>query len=154
MNRNSQPTEFPKDNEITKPNGLIGPNAIHNGYAVYKGTKGLDPNGIPQHTSGAKLDSGKSKTGLMVSGFALALADVAEVTTYGANKYTANGWVNVPNGIDRYTDALYRHLFLYSSGQNLDSESNLTHLSHAAWNILAIIELTERAKLTNKKYNI
>lgn len=107
-----------------------------------------DPNGISQHEPGAKLDNGKSKTGLMVAGFSLALGSVAEVTTYGAVKYTPNGWVSVPNGIDRYTDALYRHLFL-SVHQDKDQESNLDHLAHACWNLLAIYELTLRKKYEN-----
>jgi len=100
------------------------------------------------HVPGAKDDSGKSLTGLMVSGFSNALASVAEVTTYGANKYTPNGWVTVPDAQNRYLDALFRHLLSHTSGQRNDPESNLTHLAHAAWNILAILELKERATLT------
>lgn len=107
-----------------------------------------DPHGKDQHEPGAKLDNGKSKIGLMVAGFANALSSVAEVTTYGARKYTPNGWVTVPDGIDRYTDALYRHLFL-SVHQQKDQESNLDHLAHAAWNILAIYELTLRQEFSN-----
>lgn len=104
---------------------------------------GIDPNGKDQHSPGAKLDSGKSRTGLLISGFSLALSSTAEVATYGAKKYTPNGWVTVPDGITRYSDALYRHLLL-SVTQKLDQESGLDHLAHAAWNILAILELTLR----------
>lgn len=100
------------------------------------------------HVPGAKDDQGKSLTGLMVSGFSNALASVAEVTTHGANKYTPNGWVTVPDAQNRYLDALFRHLLSHTSGQRNDPESNLTHLAHAAWNILAILELKERATLT------
>lgn len=107
-----------------------------------------DPHGKDAHSPGAKLDSGKSKTGLMISGFANAIASVAEVTTYGAAKYTPNGWVTVPDGIDRYTDALYRHLLL-SVHQEKDQESNLDHLAHACWNLLAIYELTLRRAYEN-----
>ena len=112
-----------------------------------------DPNGLSQHTPGAKLDNGKSKTGLMVAGFANALASVAEVTTYGATKYTPNGWVSVPDGIDRYTDALYRHMLL-SVHQEKDQESNLDHLAHACWNLLAIYELTLRQELSSDQFKI
>lgn len=49
-----------------------------------------DPNGIDPHKPGAKLDAGKERVGLMLSGFARALLRVAAVTTYGANKYTPN----------------------------------------------------------------
>ena len=44
-----------------------------------------DPLGLDPHAPGAKLDAGKPKVGLMLSGFARALLKVAEVTTYGAS---------------------------------------------------------------------
>jgi hypothetical protein len=98
------------------------------------------------NNSGVKYDSGKTRTGLMFTGFASALNRVAEVTTFGANKYTANGWVSVPSASERYTDAMYRHL-LAGVNEKLDTESGLEHLAHAAWNILAILELQLRKEL-------
>lgn len=136
-----------------------------------------DPLGIDQHAPGAKLDAGKSRPELALSGFVLALrsvasrvatgrpdellacieaeraavtagsasrqtaalantaalilhtltgtrcnplrslgplglpypaalGEVAKVATYGAEKYTPNGWVRVPAGVQRYTDAM------------------------------------------------
>jgi len=47
--------------------------------------------------------------------FGRALLAVAEVGTFGADKYTRGGWVSVPDGVDRYTDALYRHLLAEAS---------------------------------------
>jgi len=100
-----------------------------------------DPNGIDPHTPGAKLDAGKLRAGLCVNGFSRALAAVAGITTYGATKYTPNGWRAVPDGLERYTDALYRHL-LASATEAVDPESGHLHLAHAAWNALAVLELT------------
>lgn len=100
-----------------------------------------DPNGLDAHTPGAKLDSGKNRLGLVLGGFAEALQGVGLVGTYGANKYTPDGWKYVENGRERYWDALWRHLFAYASGEIIDPESGLPHLSHAAWNALAVIEL-------------
>jgi len=100
-----------------------------------------DPNGFDQHQPGAKLDGGKVRAGLMASGFSRALLAVAEVTTYGAEKYSASGWESVPNGHERYTDALYRHLL---AGGGVDHESGLSHAAHAAWNALAVLELEIR----------
>ena len=105
-----------------------------------------DPNNLNQHQPGAKLDAGKTRTGLMVSGFHNSLSRVAEVTTFGAQKYTPNGWLSVPNADDRYTDAIYRHL-LADCNHRLDPESNIEHLAHAAWNILAVLELRLRKEL-------
>lgn len=102
---------------------------------------GEDLYGKSQHEPGAKLDAGKIRAGLMVSGFKRALLEVAKVTTYGAAKYTPNGWQDVPDGEARYTDALFRHLF---ASEDCDPESDLLHAAHAAWNALAVLELKLR----------
>lgn len=104
-----------------------------------------DPNGVSQHAPGAKLDAGKVRVGLMFRGFARALLKVAEVTTYGANKYTPNGWLSVPNGLDRYDDAKGRHL-LKGYIQDCDPETDIEEAAHEAWNALAKLELALRAK--------
>lgn len=104
-----------------------------------------DPHGKDPHQPGAKLDAGKNRIGLMISGFPRALEAVAAITTYGANKYTDNGWITVPNASVRYCDAMYRHLLKDMQGEHTDPESNHQHLAHAAWNMLAILELQLRA---------
>ena len=93
---------------------------------------------------GIKLDQGKPRASLVVHGFARALLSVSEVATFGAEKYTANGWVSVPNGLERYTDAMYRHLLAEAAGQHCDAESGLVHAAHAAWCALARLELMLR----------
>jgi len=102
-----------------------------------------DPLGKNPHEPGAKLDAGKLRAGLVLTDFSLALTEVCKVGTYGANKYTDHGWLSVPNGVQRYMDALYRHLLLAES-QPVDKDTGLSHLSHAAWNILAVVELIKR----------
>lgn len=99
-----------------------------------------DPNGFSQHTPGAKLDAGKLRAGLVVGGFARALKEVVRVGTFGANKYSPNGWRSVSNGQERYLDALFRHLIESEFYEN-DNDSGISHLAHAAWNILAVLEL-------------
>lgn len=98
-----------------------------------------DPNGIDAHTPGAKLDLNKPNCDLVFGGFATALLEVAKVGTFGAAKYTPHGWKSVPNGVERYRSAAYRHLL--STGF-LDRDSGLPHLAQAAWNCLAALELT------------
>lgn len=100
-----------------------------------------DPNGIEQHAAGSKLDAGKTRLGLVLGGFSKALEEVGKVGTFGANKYTDNGWKSVPNGEARYTDALFRHLLKESTEGLYDSETELQHAAHAAWNALARLEL-------------
>ena len=103
-----------------------------------------DPNGIPQHSPGAKLDAGKNRLGLVLGDFARALWAVGEVGTYGVEKYSERGWLQVANGPQRYEDALYRHLLAEAKGEIVDPESNLLHLAHACWCALAVLELALR----------
>lgn len=100
-----------------------------------------------QHAPGAKLDTGKPRVALVLNGFARALIEVSKVGTFGAKKYSDNGWIVVPNGIERYSDALDRHL-LEENITELDSESELLHAAHSAWNALARLDLILRAKET------
>lgn len=102
-----------------------------------------DPYGVDPHMPGAKLDKGKPRVGLMVDGFSQALLEVARVTTYGAQKYTPDGWLFVPDAADRYKDALFRHLL---AGDHRDPESDLHHYAHVAWNALALLELHLRGQ--------
>lgn len=100
-----------------------------------------DPTGRGAHEPGAKLDGGKIRAGLVLGGFSRALEQVARVGTFGAAKYTDNGWRSVPNGQERYSDALYRHLLQEAQGQDCDPDSGLLHAAHTAWNALARLEL-------------
>lgn len=101
-----------------------------------------DPNGWNSSTPGAKLDHGKPDLDLVLGDFSRALLEVGRVGTYGAAKYSRSGWRSVPNGIGRYMSALLRHYFYYREGEKRDVETDLLHLSHAAWNALAALELT------------
>lgn len=85
-------------------------------------------------------------TGLMLQDFARALEAVATVTTFGAQKYSPSGWLAVPEAERRYTDAFCRHLLAGLRGEATDSESGLPHLAHAAWNVLAVLELQMRGR--------
>lgn len=103
-----------------------------------------DPNGKGANEAGAKLDAGKNRLGLVLCGFARALQEVGAVGTYGANKYTDNGWMEVPDGERRYTDAMLRHLMREATGEERDPDTGLHHAAHAAWNALARLDLALR----------
>lgn len=104
-----------------------------------------DPTGRAPSQPGAKLDAGKVRLGLVLLGFSEALGAVGRVGTFGAAKYTDNGWSSVPLGFERYTDALLRHL-LAERRESADSDSGLDHAAHAAWNALARLELLLRRR--------
>lgn len=112
-----------------------------------------DPLGKAQHEPGAKLDNGKNRLGLVLGGFSRAVEQVGLVGTFGAQKYSDNGWVEVPDGIRRYSDALLRHLMADLRGEALDRESGLPHLAHAAWCSLAILDLRMRHNEKSKGYD-
>ena len=99
-----------------------------------------DPNNKNQHEPGAKLDSGKIRVDLMLDGFAPALLHVANVTTFGAIKYSPGGWKHVTNGIERYKDAAMRH-YLLSKSEEYDLESGQIHEAQVIWNLLAALTL-------------
>jgi hypothetical protein len=104
----------------------------------------LDPHGKPAHEPGAKLDAGKPRVWLCISGFGHALAAVAEVTTVGARKYTPNGWTAVPDGSERYMEAFARHALALARGEVFDLDTGCMHKAQMAWNLLASLELELR----------
>lgn len=89
---------------------------------------------------GRKDDSGKAPVVRgVIQYFPNALNAVAEVSAFGAKKYDWGNWRFVAEGLERYTDALGRHIA--SEGrEDCDQESGLLHAAHAAWNALARLE--------------
>ena len=99
---------------------------------------------------GVKFDCGKPRMDLVMGGFADALEEVGSVGTFGAIKYSDNGWQEVENGIERYSNALLRHYLSHKKGEVIDPDSGMLHLGHMAWNALAILQLF--IKETNDAY--
>ena len=105
-----------------------------------------DPHGKAQNEPGAKLDAGKIRAWLCLAGFSRSLKAVADVTTFGARKYTPNGWAHVPDAQERYMDAFGRHLFELGKGERIDPDSKCMHKAQMIWNLLASLELELRAE--------
>lgn len=72
-----------------------------------------------------------------------AVAGLVDVLTFGARKYAANGWRTVPNGRERYTSALLRHLHAMQMGEKVDKESGLKHVDHLLTNAAFLAELED-----------
>ena len=85
---------------------------------------------------GRKFDDGKPRIAEMMIDFAPAMREIAKVWAFGADKYDKSNWKDVENGIDRYTNAMLRHL-LQEQEYPFDRESNLLHATHVAWNAIA-----------------
>ena len=103
-------------------------------------TPEIDPKGLTADQPGAKFDAGKVRPSLILNDMPRAMLAVSEVGTYGANKYSEGGWLEVEGGIDRYTDAMDRHR-LKEGLESHDADSELLHAAHLAWNALARLEL-------------
>lgn len=83
-----------------------------------------------------KFDQGKPRYSLVPPH---ALEAVAQVLTFGAEKYEANSWQNVEDK-DRYLDALMRHVEAVRKGEIYDEESGLQHMAHVAVNSMFLFE--------------
>ena len=108
-----------------------------------------ETNDAPELIGTGAIKYDKGKPGVfqgLVNYFPRALNSVAEVSTFGASKYAWNGWQGVDDGFNRYRDALFRHSFAFSKGEEVDPDSQLLHLAHEAWNSLASLELYLREK--------
>lgn len=86
-----------------------------------------------------KHDHGKPRVSLIPSSFTLG---VAEVLTFGAQKYRVHNW-RTGMSYSRLIDATFRHLLAFQEGEDLDSESGLSHVHHAACNLAFLSELVK-----------
>ena len=78
--------------------------------------------------TGIKKDSGKLRWSLLDFKF---MTECVKVLMFGAEKYPdAKNFQKVINGKQRYTDAAFRHLISWTSGEIKDKESGLHHLAH------------------------
>lgn len=77
---------------------------------------------------GLKYDDGKAPMALLDN---TAMLGTAQVLAFGAKKYTAHNW---RNGItySRLASAAMRHIMAFLDGEDLDPESGLPHVDHAA----------------------
>ena len=92
-------------------------------------------------TVGPKYDQDKLRYDLVPP---IATKALAEVLTFGAQKYAPNSWQNVPEGERRYTAALMRHFEAYRAGEELDPETLLSHLSHVLCNAAFLLHFQEQ----------
>lgn len=83
------------------------------------------------HRTGTKHDTGKPPITLLDRDF---IEGTAQVMRFGAEKYGRHNWCK---GIShtRLADAAMRHLIAWASGEDIDPESGLPHIDHAAASI-------------------
>jgi hypothetical protein len=98
---------------------------------------------------GIKHDESKRRMDLVPTSL---ISSVARILEFGARKYGDNNW---REGLkwSRVYAALQRHLADFWDGNDLDSESGLPHLYHAACNIAFLIEFYEKRKDLDDRYS-
>lgn len=85
-----------------------------------------------------KADNGKAKGWRLLAWDVI--PELLDIYNYGIAKgYLADSWRNV--AVDRYEDALMRHMAAHLRGEVRDPESGKRHIAHVAWNALAIMAL-------------
>ncbi len=90
-----------------------------------------------------KADKGKPQCRLVPTEI---IRDIAKVREYGLEKYgNAESWRMV--AVERYQDAMYRHLLAYIEDPiGKDEESGLPHLWHLACNVAFLCELQKEVQ--------
>lgn len=75
---------------------------------------------------------------------------VAQVLEFGATKYGRDNW---RKGMEwsRILDAALRHMEKWNSGEDLDHETGLSHLAHAATNLAFLIEYQQEELGTDNR---
>lgn len=117
---------------------------------VSKATKGMVSDGtytIPTDkynqdkvVGGVKHDLGKTPLDLLPMG---ALFEVGEILKFGAAKYAAYNWAKGMS-YSRLIAASLRHIFAFNQGQDLDPETNRSHIAHALCCLLFLMEYEHR----------
>lgn len=84
-----------------------------------------------------KADNGKTRLDLVTPTF---IEAVGKIRTFGVQKYgDSDSWAKVEP--QRYMAALLRHINAYRMGEEIDKESGMPHLWHAACNLMFLIDL-------------
>lgn len=84
---------------------------------------------------GKKYDGQKPRLDLIDP---YAIEVLAQVLTFGADKYAAHNWRG-GIAISRLLAALLRHIFAFMRGEDNDPESGLPHLGHAMCCIMFLL---------------
>ncbi|MDQ6721209.1 MAG: DUF5664 domain-containing protein [Candidatus Dormibacteraeota bacterium] len=74
---------------------------------------------------------------------ARALLILAEVGGFGTRKYAPHNYLR-GYAWSLSLDALQRHVWAFQAGEDVDPESGLPHMAHAAWHALALVSFHAR----------
>jgi hypothetical protein len=100
---------------------------------------------MPELVEGTKNDDGKLPVDLVSPHF---IMPTAEVLAFGVKKYEAYNWAK---GIlySRVWSAMQRHLWAWWTREDLDEETRLNHLAHAACCLMFLMHYVYSDSYTN-----
>ena len=83
------------------------------------------------------------------------LKPLMEVAQFGESKYETYNYLK-GGSQNQYLDCIKRHLEKYESPfeNDLDDESNVSHLAHVAWNALVAIYMLEHHPELDDRYKL
>lgn len=95
----------------------------------------MTPSTVKPDGGGLRYDAGKPRTDLLPPD---GLLELAQLYTIGAVKYGDRNW---ERGMpwSKVLGPLLRHLLRWMVGQARDPETGLSHMTHVAWNALALV---------------
>jgi hypothetical protein len=109
-----------------------------------KGTVGSDIRNTKYNqdkaAGGVKHDLGKAPMDLLPPN---ALFEVAEILRFGAEKYAPYNWAKGMS-YSRLIAAAMRHIIAFNRGENLDQETNRSHIAHALCCLMFLMEYVSR----------
>lgn len=98
--------------------------------------------------SGIKHDLGKPPLDLLST---KALVEVARVLEFGKAKYSAHNWRG-GLAFSRVIGAALRHITAFNDGQDVDTETGLSHIAHASCCLMFLLEYIQTHPELDDRY--
>lgn len=136
---NSTPEEIEKLEAARK----IAKNCIKDDYPYFVTHTAQEyPNSLQKEVKAIKNDSGKVQMELLSP---KALEEIAEILTFGAKKYAPWNYLKGEGlSYSRVYGSLIRHMTSWYKGEELDEETQKSHLAHAGCCIMMLIDLKNK----------
>jgi hypothetical protein len=108
------------------------------------------PELVPEPSGFVRADRGKPRLDLVPPEAIIGLADVL---TFGADKYAPRNW-ELGGAWGRSYASAMRHLMAFWSGEDIDPETGLPHIDHALTNIVFLSTYQKRNIGTDDRHKV
>ena len=88
----------------------------------------------------ARHDKGKPKLHYILH-YKKAVETLCRILEFGAHKYSDFNWKKGGKPDAEYLAACVRHMTKHVNGEIIDPETGCSHIGHAAWNLMTLLEL-------------